>query len=342
MSQFKFFHDDWLDCSSLFNSSPREYDDLHVSLPLDFFTSLKFDKDAIKQYRIEAAQHLKNSIGNKISLCFSGGIDSQCLVQSFQEAELDFDLHILRFNKDLNSHDVDHAFKYCERRNLKLNVIDIDVLNFLSIHNHEYGVRYNSASPHFNVHYKLFNILAEKGYDGVIVGGNAPLHTTYNNLWGTNYNKNAQNYINYTKISGFKCQGNFLSYYPKLSWAIALLTPPIIDYQPHKSNFSGNEREYWENLRYSQKIHGYRNAGFDITPQSQKYTGFELVKNHLENKTGDGWTFEKLYRHPLEKILVKTPGGIPRFVFNNKDIVYEINSLYRNNMLPSLGSSSGI
>jgi hypothetical protein len=342
LSQFKFFYDDWLDCSSLFEEKIGDYNDLQVNLPIDFFDSLRLDKDSIKQYRIKAASNLSETIGNKIGLCFSGGVDSQCMIQAFVEAKIDFDIYTLRFNNGLNSQDINHAIKYCEKFNLKLNIIDIDVLNFLSIHNHEYGIRYNSTSPHFNVHYKLFDILADKGYDGVVTGGNAPLFTTSDNLWGTNYNKNAHNYINYTKISGFKCQGNFLSYYPKLSWAIGLLTPPMIGYRPHKSNFSEGERLRWENLRYTQKIHGYRNAGFDVLPQNQKYTGFELVKKHLETKTNDGWTFEKLYRHPLERILIKVPGGIPRFTFISDKILDKINSIYSNNMLSSIGTSSGI
>ena len=37
--------------------------------------------------------------------------------------------------------------------------------------------------------------------------------------------------------------------------------------------------------------------------QPTKYTGFEKVKELFEEKTGDGWAFEKQFRHPLSKLL---------------------------------------
>jgi hypothetical protein len=51
--------------------------------------------------------------------------------------------------------------------------------------------------------------------------------------------------------------------------------------------------------RYFQKVRSYQRAGFNIIPQETKYTGFELVKKYFENLTGDGWTFERKFRHPL-------------------------------------------
>lgn len=313
-----------------------------VHLDIDFFNDLSFTNDDLKQYRIEAAVQTAASIGPKLALAFSGGVDSQCMVQCFVEAKIDFDLFILRFKNCLNMQDVSHAIAYCEKNDLSYKIIDIDVLNFLSIFNYEYATRYQSASPHFNVHYKLFDMIMKEGYDGVVAGGNTPLYTSSFNSWGIGYNRNAQNYINYSNISGFKCQGNFLSYYPKLTWAISLLTPPVTDYNPARSNFTMQERQYWEDYRYLQKLRGYKRAGFNVIPQSQKYTGFELVKRHLEEKTGDGWSFEKLYRHPIEKLLISRPGGRTKFSFRNTDIEEKINSLYSDNFLPGQGSSSGI
>lgn len=326
----------------MFQTHTRDFDDIKINLDIDFFNQLKFDVDSLKSYRIEAALSVQQSIGDKIALCFSGGVDSQCMLQCFIEAGIEVDVFILRFNKELNVQDVTHAIEFCDKSNIKLNIIDIDVLNFLSINNYDYGMKYRSASPHFNVHYKLFDILRDKGYDGVVAGGNAPLFTTHDNMWGTNYNKNAQNYINYSNISGYKCQGNFLSYHPKLTMAIGLLTPPVYGYSPHRNNLSQDERKYWEDFRYKQKVRGYQKAGFDVVQQAQKYTGFELVKKYLEQKTGDGWTFEKLYRHPLERILLRNPTGVPRYLFKDEEVERKVNSLYSNNFPAGHGSPSGI
>ena len=105
MSQFKFFHDDWLDLSDLFSNKVGIHD-CKVNLDNVFFESLKLDKESLKQYRIEAAELVYESIGKKVALCFSGGVDSQCMIQSFLEAGLDFDVYTLRFNNNLNIQDV--------------------------------------------------------------------------------------------------------------------------------------------------------------------------------------------------------------------------------------------
>ncbi len=341
MSQFKFFYDDWLDLSEMFREGPGMIN-FPVNLGIDFFRSLMFDEQSLKNYRIDAAKITAESMGDKIALCFSGGVDSQCMVQCFVEAGVPFDLFILKFKNDLNIQDTDHAIKYCEKFNIKYNIIELDVLAFLSHHNYDYGIRYTSPSPHFNVHYKLFDILRSKGYDGVVAGGNVMFYSDIDKQILPNSNRNCFNYITYSKVSGFKCQGNFLSFYPKLTWAMSLLAPSI-DYALNAAiKFNQEERDYWEQRRYVQKIQGYKRAGFDIIPQDKKYTGFELVKKLLEDRTGDGWTFERLYRHPLEKIISKDYTYAGSYVYKDPETKELIDSIYRDNLLPGQGTSSGI
>ncbi len=339
MSQFNFFHNDWLDLSDLFSNKIGIHD-CKVNLDSVFFESLKLDKESLKQYRIEAAELVYESIGEKVALCFSGGVDSQCMIQSFLEAGLDFDVFTLRFNNNLNIQDVSSAESYCNKFNIKLNYVDIDILNFLNRHNYEYGVMYQSVSPHFNVHYKLFDILRDRGYDGVVSGGNTPFFSSTSNLFISNYTRNNSNHINYTNISGYKCQGNFLSFYPKLAWAIALLSPSLDHYKP-ATNFL-QDRIFVESMRYTQKIQGYKRAGFNVLPQSQKYTGFELVKDYLKEKTGNGWSFEQLYRYPLQKLLSENKDIDYRMTYKDDNILHTLLAIYSNNLLPGQGTSSGI
>ena len=62
------------------------------------------------------------------------------------------------------------------------------------------------------------------------------------------------------------------------------------------------EKKAAEAEKYAAKLIGYRRVGFDLVPQPQKYTGFELVKDYFEEQTGDGWAFEKQFRNPLSKM----------------------------------------
>jgi hypothetical protein len=341
LSQFEFFHDDWLDLSDMFRNGPGVIN-FPVNLGINFFKSLKLDDESVKNYRIDAAKLTAESMGDRIALCFSGGADSQCMVQCFIEAGVPFDLYILRFKNNLNTQDADHAVKYCEQFNIKYNIIEIDVLSFLSRENYDYGMKYQSPSPHFNVHYKLFDILRSNGYDGIVAGGNAFFYSDIDEQFLPNSNRNCYNYVTYSKVNQYKCQGNFLSFYPKLTWAISLLSPSI-NYKLNSAiEFNEEERNYWEYKRYVQKIQGYKRTGFNILPQSQKFTGFELVKKHLEQKTGDGWTFERLYRHPLEKILSKHYTSTGQFIYKDANTKELINSIYRDNFLSGQGAASGI
>lgn len=342
MSEYKFFYNDWIDISSLFTKENpnRFYDLLYVNLDKKFFSDLKFDSVSLKNYRIKAAIEAAKMLGDNPALCFSGGVDSQCMLQSWSEANLKFDVYTLKFKNNLNIQDVHHAENFCKQYNIKLKIVEIDILSFLNRENFDYALRYDSVSPHFNTHYKLFDILKAKGYSGVCCGGSIPIKNELNGGWGSNFNRNPFNFIKYTEISKFPCIGNFLSFYPNLSWGLALLTPPISLPQDNFVNYEQNVRDVKENERYADKCLGYKKGGFKIKEQAQKYTGFELVKKHLENLTSNGWEFEFRYRHPLAKELNHS-SGFPKFVF--KEGVEEIiASLHNNNLTAGHGSPSGI
>jgi len=342
LSEYKPFYNNWIDINSLFikENANRFYDLLYVNLEKDFFLNLQFDAVSLKNYRIKAAIEASKIVGMNPALCFSGGIDSQCMLQAWSEADLKFDVYTLKFKNNLNIQDVQHAENFCKQYNVELKIIEIDIISFLNRENFDYALKYDSVSPHFNTHYKLFDILKSKGYSGVCCGGSVPIRNGLDNSWGSNFNRNPLNFIKYTEISQFPCVGNFLSFYPDLSWGLALLTPAINLQHGTYINYEQTVRDFKETERYSDKCLGYRRGGFKIKEQSQKYTGFELVKKHLENLTNNGWEFEVRYRHPLAKQLNHS-AGLPQFIF--KDGVKEIiESIHNNNLTAGHGSSSGI
>lgn len=343
---FKPFYNDWIILDPIFIPSDvkqRKYDYVHVNLSYDFFNHLSFTDASLKTYRINAALEAKKTLGEKPALCMSGGIDSQAMLQCWLEAGLKFDMFILVFKHDLNVMDVNHARLVCSNLGIDLKEIEIDVIKFLNYNNYEYGVQYQSCSPQFNTHYKLFNMLKDMGYSGVCCGGDAPIFNILEKTWGSNFNKNTQNFVNYASASNFPCIGNFLGYYPDLAWSISLQTIPVIPNEIQRLNFIHNNLVKNENdtivqtndpqvekNRYLYKIKGYKKTGLNVIPQEQKFTGFELVKKHLEKLTGDGWTFEKRYRRPLENLL-HVPTSTPIFTFD-AEVENLIKSIYVNNL----------
>jgi hypothetical protein len=289
-------------------STNNEYEILlPVNLTIDFFENLKLDKKSINDYKIEAAINCSKTLGSDIAIALSGGIDSQAAVLAFKEANIDFTPYVLVFNNMLNVQDVDHARKFCKYIGLPLQEINIDIIKFLGRENFELGLKYESASPHFNVHYKLFDYVQSIGHSGVVCGGQIPIRNMTE--WGINFRRNNFNFINYSTISGFRCQGSFLSYDPKLCWAMALNYKDV-DLSNLKSNsLDGDDYDRALKIGYAAKVNAYVRSGFNILPQKRKYTGFELVKLHYTSKNKDGWSFEKQFRMPLANTLK---------IYNNK------------------------
>lgn len=298
MSVFKAFYNDWLDCSGMINETGVHH---KVNLSTEFFTNLKFDSESVRQYRIDAAIRCAETLGEKPALCFSGGIDSQAMIQCFYEAGLKFDIIILTFNDGLNTQDSDHAKMYCESKGYPYIELPIDIVSYLTRENFKAGEYYRSISPHFNTHYKMAELLFDRGYTGVCCGGLTP--TNDGNYYGYNFTGMPFHFVKIQDKFKGAFQGSFLSFSPELSWAITLQCE-ILDTGIPIDNTS-SKLKMWEveqklnAIRYQQKVNSYLKTGLDIIPQQQKYTGFEKVKTYFEKLTGDGWAFERKFRYPI-------------------------------------------
>jgi hypothetical protein len=332
--RFEYYYNNWLDIIPY----TKDEANLTTNLTVDFFRSLKFDSDTLKTYRKNAVNRLLPMLGDKPALCFSGGIDSQATWQCFNDAGVDIDVYVLVFKDDLNVQDVSSAIKFAEYKKIKINFIEIDILNFLSRENTDYSQKYKSLSPHFNTHYKLCDILRSKGYTGFVHGGGTPILTAHIEAWASNFSRNFLNYITYSEVTGILCQGNFLGFDPYLTWAITLLTPTFTNENYNKNAVYKKEHDLFEYQRYLDKIKGYRASGFDIIPQERKYTGFELVKQKLESVYGDGWAFEKFYRYPLKRYAK----DIDVVIHFSDDLKEEIKRLNFENFRPSIDAPTGI
>jgi hypothetical protein len=293
--QFEPFKDQWLTFTDILDPF-AECITYSVNLDVDFFTSLKLDSNNTLQYRINAAKASAAQLGTNPVLCLSGGVDSQAMIQCWQEAGLKFDVAIMEFENNLNQHDVSVALAYCNAHGIEPIILKLNVIQFLTRDCIEFGTVYKCASPHFITHYQMFDMLRDLGYTGICCGGTA--FARNHAEWGPVPSAAQSNYIEYSNRNNFPVIGNFLGYDPALCWSMALLTPEHdvewVTQQPRVVSETNA-------VRYAAKILGYRNHGFDIIPQENKYTGFELIKDYFAEKFNDGWAFEKMFRIPLQK-----------------------------------------
>ena len=307
MSQYKTipFYNDWLDVSGMAAGNGKDHT---VNLKPEFFEKLDpFNDKKLKQWRIDAATRCAESLGPFPALCFSGGIDSQAMLHCWAEADLEAHVIIFAFKDGLNKQDCEHAKQFCHKFGIPYREIEFDIVSFLTRDNANMTTKYGNISPHFNTHYRFVEILTHMGYTGVCFGGTAPDRN--HGEYGANITKIPYYWSTCHEKFDIAVQSSFLSFSPELAWAIALSTPDIKNSSYDKIatvSIPYDELKAAEAEKYEAKLIGYRRVGFDLVPQPQKYTGFELVKDYFEEQTGDGWAFEKRFRSPLSSM----DGGI--------------------------------
>lgn len=232
-----------------------------------------------------AVMNLPSSVGSRPAVCLSGGIDSQTVVDTFLYAGVTPGVVIFNFLDDHNIHDVSHAIKFCESRNITPRLIDLDVIRFLNNQLYDFATKYKISSPQFAVHLYMAGKLKDLGYTSAIFGGNNLTQYT-DKSWYTP-TKEETDWCNYSREINFPIIGSFWLQDWRLSLMATLYTPYVsITDVSH---------------RYQSKIFSYRTMGYDVIPQEQKYNGFENVKKYYEEMTGDGWTFENEFRYPIKK-----------------------------------------
>lgn len=291
----KFFNN-WLEYSFV-----NKVVDWKINLTPDEILSV--DPNKIEEYSIEAVNSLLPQLGNRIALCLSGGVDSQIMIDCFLRAEVPFDTVIMRFNDGLNSHDIDTAFEFCERRGITPVIVDVDIIHFFNREILDFASIYDVSSPQFAAHFKLFTILIEMGYTSAVCGGNYLLNR--DDGWNCPTTKEQYDWVSFSQKTNWFVCGDFLSHYWKFSLSISCLMDKMVSLDLGTSlQLKGTMNNYEQllKMRYDNKIDGFSRAGFDIIPQKIKYTGFEKVKDYFTEITKDHWAFDKRFRMPLIKM----------------------------------------
>jgi hypothetical protein len=192
---------------------------------------------------------------------------------------------VFNFLDDHNIHDVCHAIKFCESRNITPRLIDLDVIRFLNNQLYDFATKYKISSPQFAVHLYLAGKLKDLGYTSVIFGGNNL--TQYTDFSWYTPTKEETDWCKYSQAINFPIIGSFWLQDWRLSLMATIFTPYV----------NATDTTH----RYQSKILSYKTMGYDVIPQEQKYNGFETIKKYYEEMTGDGWTFERRFRDPIKK-----------------------------------------
>lgn len=225
----------------------------------------------------QAMQQAVLSLPDKIGVFYSGGLDSEIIILEMLENNIVPNLYFIDF--EYNYHDKQYAIKFCEKYNLKLNFINVDIIDFLKnkIFDYcEYGC--NDLAVPLNFHCRK---LIDEDVNMISGIGDPPLFRSIVQFvpkietgWIVGISENSEISRLYFSQKFFpKDVPIFFKYTAEL--AIAYLKDPVVE------DFVYNER-YKSTITSSK--YSILSKFYELE-QRPKYTGFEYIDKRLRVDT---------------------------------------------------------
>lgn len=243
-----------------------------------------------------------------VNVCLSGGIDSQFVLSVLRALNKNINIYIFSFTWDdcvINSPDVTHAKRYCEKFGLKYTDLDIDFKNFLHTGNHlNVCKKYKATSPQIALQLKMLDYIPDT-HIPTFLGGDVPMFefnrdTKRSSVAGYVYQPFLTNaFNNYGTINNRIVIKDLFRINPITNYlGFKQMVDTTIKHKiavPYNIKGSGTTQQI-------RKLF-YIDLGTDIVSPLLKNTGFELLKQHLAIESGIYNQFDLLYRAPLENTL---------------------------------------
>jgi len=210
------------------------------------------------------AREIYDKKSGKLYCMYSGGIDSELVMEVFLSLGMDITPVIVNLIPDYNSHDMKWAYEYCNKRNLTPLIINIDLEKFITS-----GEILDIAKKSRTGFYQyLPTIKAALSLDGeVLTGQDEPYISPVNNTWYFIEKESWcawANLYNDRHIQGTSCF---------LSWSAETLLSFMLD--PTIQDL-GNNRLHGKQGTFSSRKYVYGKK-FPM-PVREKYTGWESIE----------------------------------------------------------------
>lgn len=288
---------DWIRFTCNNNEGLLNYDPSHA-FRADF-SKIDFEGGSPLQEAINYITYITKNFPEPYNLLVSGGIDSQAMLSAWIESKIPFNPISFVYNKTYNLHDLHTLNEFCKLHNIKPTLIDIDYFNFLKNDLINYATNYICNSPQITFYMKFCDLIPHGTVisSGSNVGVNG-LRVHYSQLGLINYaNKTKRNIIPY-----------FLAASPKLGGSF---------FKTELQVESNIENDLLKMSGYSKRCLAMKEAGFNIIPALQKFTGFERFKKYYQkhkitkkhfaermprNGSSNDSNFDLMFRKPLYNI----------------------------------------
>ena len=264
---------------------------------------------------------------NSARVCLSGGIDSQFSLQAAKK--LGIDISAVTYagiwqGTVVNAPDVVASQRYCQHYGIPLEIIDIDLYEFLNSKELiEYGETYKVSSPQIAAHLKFLSKLSAD--TPLIMGGEPTLLFTHcfsdNDIKiGTHtkeqYTRLSAPYYSYAQKNNLKFFKDIFYLDTEIVYLgfeqnLKLLKDKKIyvgSKRTENKNYFDISSQYTNQMNAMQyKTEFYRSFGVEIIAPILKNTGFESLKKHLASVSGVYNEFDIKYRFPLELMFKEKP-----------------------------------
>jgi len=199
---------------------------------------------------------------------YSGGMDSEYVCECLIHLGMKFTPVIVKLIPDYNQHDLKYALEFCERKNLKPIIYDVDYDKFV-----ESGKIVEIAENMRSCSFRMpATMLPMTEIDGFFLLGNDPPYMRLNNgVWQLEEEEVIHSIMNFYRHYDIKGCPFVLSYTPEMM--LSFLKDPTMEQLAHHQipGKTGTN---------STKVNVFNNNGGAFTiPNRQKYTGYEYVLN---------------------------------------------------------------
>jgi hypothetical protein len=231
---------------------------------------ITFSENKELEHGLNAINHIKNNYPSPFYLMVSGGIDSQVMALMWKYSNIPHQLISFRYDNDYNKHDIENFTNLANKNNLQVEYIDVSLFNFFENELIDLAKKTNCDSPHICTFMKF----REKIVDGTLIYSGGPFHFD-----GIELNYTILGLERYKKLYNNNMVCYFFNTTPELAGSFNIgFTKLLKTKKLNTPNFS------IKNLFYETKAETYKQAGFDIFPQTIKYTGFEKYKDYYDEK----------------------------------------------------------
>jgi len=218
----------------------------------------------------QAAEELYDLKQGKFYILYSGGIDSEHCLSVFLSLGMDVTPVIIKLNPGYNNHDTAFAFKFCQEKNIKPLVIDIDFNHFV-----ESGKMYNICKEINASKFGRAPVAYAAGLlDGTVILGDGQPYIRLNqedNTWYMIEDEHDFSIYKYFQNHGIHGTAHYNRFTPGM-FAAHMSDPIMLELANNQlsGKLSNNTSRHFVYNRHS---------GFNLRPR-HKFHGFETIHRY--------------------------------------------------------------